>query len=114
MNSGCPPTDLKARTGLFTPPGNTRSDCSNSAVDRSVFRRVCMVSPPWLGRWAPRAAAARPRSVLLRGPRLGDGQVRGACVGSVQAEQVARGAGIALPVRAAAATLQPHDRLVEQ
>src|SRR5436853_7006558 len=37
MNSGAAPTDLKARTGLSTPPGRRARACLNSERDRLIF-----------------------------------------------------------------------------
>ena len=36
MNRGVPPTDLNARTGLFTPPGISSCARSNNAFDRAT------------------------------------------------------------------------------
>src|ERR1700737_1250432 len=36
MNRGVPPTDLKARTGEFTPPGITAHASANSRADAAV------------------------------------------------------------------------------
>jgi hypothetical protein len=33
MNTGVAPTDLNARTGLFTPPGRIRDDATKSFSD---------------------------------------------------------------------------------
>src|SRR5689334_4790434 len=37
MNSGAPPTERNARTGLLTPPGRSCCARSNNAAERSVF-----------------------------------------------------------------------------
>src|SRR5262249_4530464 len=39
MNGGVPPTALKARAGLFTPPGMMRLACSNAAELRGKVSR---------------------------------------------------------------------------
>ena len=36
MNRGVPPTELKARTGEFTPPGMTADASANSFAETSV------------------------------------------------------------------------------
>src|SRR6185312_11528728 len=41
MNRGVPPTDLKARTGEFTPPGMTAQASSNSRAEVAVREAVC-------------------------------------------------------------------------
>src|SRR5438045_9591099 len=38
MKTGSPPTPRKARTGEFTPPGNSDFARSNSRLDFSIFR----------------------------------------------------------------------------
>src|SRR5713226_7927742 len=40
MKSGSPPTPLKARTGLFTPPGNSDLARAYSRAEASVFMMV--------------------------------------------------------------------------
>src|SRR5918994_2382917 len=44
MKRGMPPTLLKARTGLFTPPGNTRWASLNSCSDLAVARLATRTS----------------------------------------------------------------------
>src|SRR5688572_13211470 len=56
MNRGVPPTALKARTGLLTPPGMTCRARSKSFADRGVFLKS-MRSPVPI---APRRAATCP------------------------------------------------------
>src|SRR5260221_11170819 len=55
-NTGCPPTARNARTGLFTPPGISRSARSSSVLEtESDMRRrlACWARPPAL-RFPPR------------------------------------------------------------
>src|ERR1700686_835045 len=47
MNRGVPPTDLKARTGEFTPPGITAHASANSRADAAV--RASVSTPGCVG-----------------------------------------------------------------
>ena len=43
MNRGVPPTEVKARTGEFTPPGITAQASANSFAETSVLRMATSV-----------------------------------------------------------------------
>ena len=48
MNRGVPPTEVKARTGEFTPPGMTAHASAKSFAESSVLRMATSVpaEPP--------------------------------------------------------------------
>jgi hypothetical protein len=54
MNSGVPPTDRKARTGEFTPPGINVFDSANSLlevfVERGATGASCLLEGSWSGK----------------------------------------------------------------
>src|SRR5581483_7394927 len=107
MNSGCPPTDLKARTGLLTPPGKTRCDCSKSDVDRLIVSVAA-----WSSLLARPIEAYR-RHIELRAPT--GAQARGAAVLlGIEAEQLAGESGVALGIQVAPTMLEPNQRLVQE
>ena len=46
MNRGVPPTEVKARTGEFTPPGIAALARSNSAAEVVTCRSEGVLTPP--------------------------------------------------------------------
>src|ERR1700682_430301 len=68
MKSGSPPTPLKARTGLFTPPGKRPQARANSRCDASVFRGMAGQG------LAPLPATVKPLRCLMRSGASGAGQ----------------------------------------
>ena len=77
MKRGVPPTPLKARTGLFTPPGKRSLAFANSFSDRSVFMVLSLGACVTVSNAAARSPGVRrPRLLAPLADRLDVGPDR--------------------------------------